>query len=44
MVAGIKDVPELFDRVIVATALLNGAIVLTKDPDITASTAITAVW
>ena len=39
-----KGIPELFDRIIVATAILTGAIVITKDEAITAAQVVETVW
>ncbi|RMF26639.1 MAG: PIN domain-containing protein [Chloroflexi bacterium] len=40
----VRDVPELHDRIIVATAKQYGATVLSKDPAIAASTAAKTIW
>jgi len=39
-----KDISELFDRIIVATAILTGAMVITKDEAITAAQVVETVW
>jgi PIN domain nuclease of toxin-antitoxin system len=39
-----KRIPELFDRIIVATAILTQATVITKDEAITASRVVKTVW
>ena len=40
----LKDIPELHDRLICATALRLNAPVVTRDPEIRQSTLITSVW
>lgn len=39
-----RNIPELFDRIIVATALLTGARVITKDEAITVAQVVESVW
>jgi PIN domain nuclease of toxin-antitoxin system len=40
----IKNVPELHDRLIVATAIRHKAIVITRDPDIVNSGIVKTIW
>ena len=39
-----RDIPELFDRIIVATAILAEATTITKDETITAAQIVKTVW
>ena len=39
-----RDIPELFDRIIVATAILTQATTITKDEAITAAQIVKTVW
>ena len=40
----VRDIPELFDRIIVATAIMAGATIITKDESITATQTVKTVW
>jgi predicted nucleic acid-binding protein len=40
----IKNIPELHDRMIAATAIRNNAIVITRDPDIASSGVVKSIW
>ncbi|MBI4769893.1 MAG: PIN domain-containing protein [Chloroflexi bacterium] len=42
--AGIDDVPELHDRLIAATAKFHGLQLITNDPVLAASKAVTTLW
>jgi PIN domain nuclease of toxin-antitoxin system len=39
-----RNIPELFDRIIVATAILTGATTITKDEAITTAQIVKTVW
>ncbi|MBM3301444.1 MAG: hypothetical protein FJY85_16010 [Deltaproteobacteria bacterium] len=39
-----RDIPEFFDRIIVATAILAEATIITKDETITAVQIVKTVW
>jgi len=39
-----RDIPELFDRIIVATAILTEATIITKDETITTAQIVKTVW
>ena len=40
----IDDVPEMHDRIIAATALAQGAAIITKDESLRRSKAVEVVW
>ncbi len=40
----LSSIPEMHDRMIVASAILNGAALITRDRDITAAKAVEVIW
>lgn len=43
-IADLKQIPEMHDRIVTATAKLNKATLITKDKDITESKIIETIW
>src|SRR3989344_3138024 len=43
-IANLTQIPEMHDRIITATAKLNRAVLITKDPDIVEAGIIETIW
>ena len=43
-ITNLAQIPEMHDRIITATAKLNRAVLITKDPDIVEAGMIETIW